>query len=158
MAATTGALSAGGCDDRRTKHGREEISHSPRPGAEVGGPHAGRAAAKRRYPTSEVRGSGRECQATTAQERPRRPTQVRGQGRRPIGATLRPRSGVEAERSYPTPPHPRPGAVAGRSNPRPETRGGRWEDQRHVTGGLVFMLNKKDQCRQVSSECQNLLF
>ena len=36
--------------------------------------------AERSYPTSEVRGSGLECQAAMAQERPR-------------GATLRPRSG-----------------------------------------------------------------
>ena len=40
------------------------------------------------YTTSEVRGSGLECQAATVQERPR-------------GATLRPRSGAAAERSYP---------------------------------------------------------
>ena len=46
-------------------------------------------AAKRSDPTSEVRGSGRECQAVTAQERPR-------------GATLYPRSGAVAGRSYPT--------------------------------------------------------
>ena len=52
-----------------------------------GGPHARRAAAKRSYPTSEVRGSGQECQAATAREWPRRATQVRGQGRRLRGAT-----------------------------------------------------------------------
>ena len=46
-------------------------------------------AGERSYPTSEVRGSGRECQAATAQERPR-------------GATPRPRSGATDERSYPT--------------------------------------------------------
>ena len=44
-------------------------------------------AAERRYPRSEVRGSGLECQAATVQERPR-------------GATLRRRSGAAAERSY----------------------------------------------------------
>ena len=43
--------------------------------------------AERSYLTSEVRGSGLECQAAMAQERPR-------------GATLRPRS-VAARRSYP---------------------------------------------------------
>ena len=43
-------------------------------------PHARRAAAKRSYPTSEVRGSGQECQAETAQEWPRRATQVQGRG------------------------------------------------------------------------------
>ena len=53
---------------------------------------------------SEVRGSGRECQATTVPERLRR-------------ATRRPRSGATAERSYPTPPSPRPGAVAARNYP-----------------------------------------
>ena len=36
---------------------------------------------------SKVRGSGRECQAATAQERQRRATQVRGQGWWPGGAT-----------------------------------------------------------------------
>ena len=41
------------------------------------------------YPTSEVRGSSLECQASTAHEQPR-------------GATPRPRSGVMAERRYPT--------------------------------------------------------
>ena len=45
--------------------------------------------AERTYPTSKVRGGGRECQAATAQERPR-------------GATPRLRSGVAAERSNPT--------------------------------------------------------
>ena len=64
---------------------------------------------ERRYPTSEVRGSSRECQAATVQERPRR-------------ATPHPRSGRAAERSYPTPPCPRPGAAAERIYPslRPE--------------------------------------
>ena len=82
-----------------------------------GGPHARRAAAKRSYPTSEVRGSGREYQTATAQEWPR-------------GATLRTRSGGAAERSYPVSevrgggreeiplaPSPRPGAAGGRSYP-----------------------------------------
>ena len=85
-------------------------------------------AVKRSYPTSEVRGNGREYQTATAQERPR-------------GATPRPRSGGAAERrypaykvrgsderryppaeargrSYPTPPRPRPRAAAGRTNPK----------------------------------------
>ena len=66
-----------------------------------------RAAAKRNYPTSEVRGSGRECQAAMAQEQPR-------------GATPHPRSGAAAWRSYPTPQLQRPGAAAGRSNPCPK--------------------------------------
>ena len=54
---------------------------------------------------SEVRGGGQECQAATAQERLR-------------GAT----------------PHPRSGAVAGRSYPMPEVRGGSREEQPHVQG------------------------
>ena len=53
------------------------------------------------YPMSEVRGSSRERQAATAQERPRGATQVRGQGRQPGGATPCLRSGVADERSYP---------------------------------------------------------
>ena len=40
-------------------------------------------------------------------------------------------------RSYPTPPHPRPRALAGRSNPKPEARGGGWEDQPHVQGAVA---------------------
>ena len=50
-AAVTGALSAGG---------REELPHLRGQGQEPGGPHDRRAAAKRSYPTSEVRGSGQE--------------------------------------------------------------------------------------------------
>ena len=52
-------------------------------------PHVRGAAAKRSYPTSDVRGSGRECQAAMTQEWPR-------------GATPGPRSGVAAQRSYST--------------------------------------------------------
>ena len=63
-------------------------------------------AVKRSYPTSEVRGSSQECQAATAQERQRRATQVRGQGRQPGGPT----------------PRPRPGAAAGRTNPTSKER------------------------------------
>ena len=87
---------------------------------------------------SEVRGSGLECQAASAQEQPR-------------GATLRLRS-VAAGRSYPesevrggsreeTPrvlgqgrpgeatSCPRPGAVTWRSHPEPEARGDSREEQ-----------------------------
>ena len=72
--------------------------------------------AERSYPTSEVRASGRECQAAMAQERPR-------------GATPHPRSGAVAERRDPvnevrggglpggTTLHLRPGAAAWRTNP-----------------------------------------
>ena len=86
------------------KRGREKLPHVRGQGQKPGGPHAQGAAAKRSYPTSEVRGSGLECQAAMAQERPR-------------GATPCLRSGEAAGRSYPMPPCPRPGAVAGRSDP-----------------------------------------
>ena len=68
----------------------EELPQVRGQGQKLGGPHARRAAIKRSYPKSKVRGSGRECQAATAQERPRRATQVRGQGWPPRGATPRP--------------------------------------------------------------------
>ena len=79
QAAATGAL----------KRSREELPHVRGQGQKPGGPHARRAAGKRSCPTSEVRGSSRECQAATAQERRRRATEVRS-----------PRSGAAAERSY----------------------------------------------------------
>ena len=71
-------------------------------------------AAERSYPTSKVRGSGLEFQAVMAQKQRRRTTQVRGQGRRPGGATPRQRSGAVTERRY---PRMRPGAAASRTNP-----------------------------------------
>ena len=46
------------------------------------------------------------------------PPQVRGQGQRPRGTT----------------PHQRPGVAAGRSNRKPDTRGGGQEEQPHVQG------------------------
>ena len=76
------------CRRRRTKCSREELPHVEGQGQKLGGPHARRAAAKRSYPTLEVRGSSRECQAAMAQDCPR-------------GATLHPRSGVVAGRSQP---------------------------------------------------------
>ena len=76
-------VSAGSCS-------REELPYVRGQGQKPGGPHAWRAAAKRSYLTSEVRGSGRECQAAMVQEWPRR-------------ATPHLRSGVVAERSYPMP-------------------------------------------------------
>ena len=68
--------------------------------------------AERSYPTSEVRGSGREYQTAMAQERLRScpASEVRGGD----------------ERSYPKPLSPRPGAVAQRTNPtskEPRLRG-----------------------------------
>ena len=56
------------------------------------------------------------------------------QQERPRGVTSCPRSGATAQRSYPTPPGPGPRAVAGRSNPMPEARGGGREDQPHAKG------------------------
>ena len=82
----------------------------------MGGPHAQRAVAKRSYPTSEVRGSGREYQTAMVQERLR-------------GATPHPRSGVAAERRYPA------SEVRGsdeRSYPASEVRGGGQEEQPHA--------------------------
>ena len=70
---------------------------------------------------SEVKGSGQECQAAMVQERPRRATQIRGQGRRLRAATLPPRSGV----------------AAGRSNATPEAWGSGQEDQPHVQGAVA---------------------
>ena len=67
---------------------------------------------------SEVRGSGQECQAGTAQEWPRGATLVQGQGREPGAAT----------------PCLSPGSGAGRSHPTPEARGGSWEETPHGQG------------------------
>ena len=65
---------------------------------------------ERSYPTSEVRGSGRECQAATTQEPPRRATQseVRGSGQEKLPYA-----------------------------PTPEARGGSLEDQPHVQGAVA---------------------
>ena len=78
----------GGCN-RRTQCSLEELPHVRGQGQKPGGTHAQGEAAKRSYPTSQVRGSGQECQAATAQEWLR-------------GATPHPRSGVVAGRSYST--------------------------------------------------------
>ena len=45
-------------------------------GQKLGGPHAQGVVAKKSYPTPEVRGGGRECQASTVQERPRGATLI----------------------------------------------------------------------------------
>ena len=50
------------------KRGREKLPHVRGQGQKPGGPHARGVAAKRSYPTSEVRGSSRECQAVKVQE------------------------------------------------------------------------------------------
>ena len=59
-----------------TKRRQEEVPQVQGQGQKLGGPHAQRAVAKRSYPLSEVRGSGRECQAATVQEWLRRATQI----------------------------------------------------------------------------------
>ena len=115
-------------------------------GQRPGGPHARRGAAKRSYPTSEVRGNGQEYQTATAQEQPRGVTphlrsgwaaerrypasevrggdersyptsEVGGAAKRRYPTPLSPRPGVMGGRSYPMPPCPRPGEVARRTNP-----------------------------------------
>ena len=117
------------------KCGREELPHVRGQGQKSGGPHAPRVEAKRSYPTSEVRGSGRECQIATAQKRPR-------------GATPPLRSGGAAERRYPASkvrgsgqeeiPHAlKPEARGGGREelphpPKPEARGGGREEQPHA--------------------------
>ena len=101
----TGALSA----TRRAPHVQVQ-------GQKPGGPYARKAAANRSYPTSEVRGSSREYQTVTAQERPR-------------GATPGPRSGGAAERRYPA------SEVRGgdkRSYPASEVRGSSREELPHA--------------------------
>ena len=164
------ALSAGGCD-RRTKRGREELPHIRGEGQKPGGPHARRAAAKRSYPISEVRGSSREHKTATVQERPRGTTprprsgraaerrypesevrggdersypvsKVRGHGREEIPHASSPRPGATGRRSYHTPLSPRPRAVAGRSNRSTEARGGGREDQPHVQGAVAAWAQK----------------
>ena len=70
-------------------------------------------AAKRSYPLSEVRGGGRECQATMAQEHLR-------------GSTPYLRSGVAARRSYPT----------------SEVRGCRREEQPHIQVVVAVRVHK----------------
>ena len=84
-----------------------------RSGQKLGGPpHARGAVAKMSYLTSEVRGSGQECQGATAQEQPR-------------GTTPRPRPGVAAGGR--ATPRPRSGGCAGAGGPRgaiPHSRSG----------------------------------
>ena len=102
----------------------------------MGGPHAQRAVAKRSYPTSEVRGSGREYQTVTAQEWLRGATPCLRSG----GAAERryPASEVRGseERSYPT-SKVRGGQEEIPHAPKPEARGGGREDQPHVQGAVA---------------------
>ena len=101
-------------------------------GQRPGGPHARRGAAKRSYPTSEVRGNGQEYQTATAQEQPR-------------GATPHLRSGWAAERRYPASEvrggdergYPTSEVGGGGQEeiphaPKPEARGDGWEELPHA--------------------------
>ena len=85
-------------------------------------------AAERSYPTSKVRGRGRE-----------EISREQGQGRLPGGDAHAPspRPGAAGRRRYPTPLSPRPRAATGRSNRTTEARGGGWEDQPHVQGAVA---------------------
>ena len=86
------------------------LPHIQGQGQKPGGPHAQGAAAKRSYPTSEVRGGGweeithapkPEAKGSGGEEQPH----DRGQRWWPGGPTPRPRSGIcvgRAERSYST--------------------------------------------------------
>ena len=88
-------------------------------GQKPGGTHARRTAAKRSYPTSEVRGSGREYQTATAQDGRKELPRVRGWGG----------GGEAAERRYPA------SEIRGgdeRSYPVSEVRGGGSEEQPHA--------------------------
>ena len=96
--------------------------------------------AKRSYPTSEVRGSGRECQIATAQEWPR-------------GATPILRSGGEAERRYPLSKVRGSGQEEIPHALKPEARGGGREEQPHAVAawtqeGLEELSHIEDQKRR----------
>ena len=71
-----------------------------------------------------VRGSGRECQTATAQERPR-------------GATPRLRPGGAAERSYPASEVRGGGREELPHAPKPKARGGGREDEPHIQGAVT---------------------
>ena len=58
-------------------------------------------------------------------------------GKRGYPTPLSPRPGAMGGRSYPMLPRLRSRAVARRSNPMPEARGGGWEDQPHVQGAMA---------------------
>ena len=115
----------------------EEPPHVWGQGQNPGGPHARRAAAKRSYLTSEVRGSGLEYQTAMAQEGPR-------------GDTPGPRPGGAVERRYPAsevrgggleelPCDWGQGPWAGGATPRTHARGqGRWPGRpTHIQGAMA---------------------
>ena len=93
--------------------------------------------AKRSYPTSKVRGSGREYQIATAQERPREATPRLRSG----GAAERryPESEVRGgdERSYPTSEVRGSGWEELPHTPKPEVKGGGGEEQPHIQGAVA---------------------
>ena len=102
-------------------------------GQALRGHQARRAAAKRSYPRSQVRNSGRACQAAMAQERPRGDTPHWRSGGRPRGATPcpksrgawrgvtpRPRSGAASRGGT---LRPRSGGAMRGAAPRPKSRG-----------------------------------
>ena len=151
--AATGALSAGS-HDRRAKRGRKELPHVRGQGQKPGGPDARRPVAKRSYPTSKVRDSGRECQAATAQERPRRATpslrsgeggpersypasEVRGSDERSYPASQVRGGGQEELPHAPKPKHRGSGLEEIPHAPMPKDRGGGWKDQPHVQGAMA---------------------
>ena len=72
--------------------------------------------AERSYHTSEVRGRSQEDPMPKGR-RPRGVTPRPRSGAVTRGVTPHPRSGAVARKSYPTPPSPRPGVAAGRTNP-----------------------------------------
>ena len=115
------------------RHAKRSRGQEQKPG----GPHAQRAAVKRSYPTSKVRGSGREYQIAMAQEPPREATPRLRSG----GAAERryPESEVRGgdERSYPTSEVRGGGQEELPHAPKPEARGSSREDQPHVQGAMA---------------------
>ena len=79
--------------------------------------------AERSYPTSEVRGSGLECQAATAQEWPR-------------GAPLCPRSGTADKRSYPA------SEVRGGREEPPHAQGQGWRPGGATRGAVAAQVQE----------------
>ena len=115
QAAATGAPSAAErCHPTSEVRGRSQEDPMPErqwPGGVTPRPRSG-GAAKRRYPTSEVRGSNERSYPTS---------KVRGGG----------------QEELPHAPRRRPRAAAWRSNPMTEARGSGWEDQPHVQGPVA---------------------
>ena len=94
-------------------------------------------AAKRSYPTSEVRGRSWEDPTPKGDSQEELP-HGRCQGWLG-GATWSPRPGAVARRSHPV---PEAGAPTGRSNPAPEARDGGQEEQPHIQGAVAAQVQK----------------